>query len=99
MEFLLGENATVPKERGALLDKTYRCRPSICQFISDAFYDGRLTAHESTLQQRLDLKSSNLPNEGIVMLEIHHENCRQKSEEEGHVIKEKYNELLGQTFL
>ena len=98
LEFLLGEDATVPKERGVLLDKTYRCRPSICQFISDAFYDGRLTAHESTLQQNLDLKSSSLPNEGIVMLEVYHENCRQKSEEEGQIIKEKYNELLGQTF-
>lgn len=98
LEFLLGENATVPKERGFLLDKTYRCSPKICQFISDAFYDGRLTTHESTSQRKLDLKSSNLPNEGIVMFEFHHKNCRQKSEEEGQIIKEKYNELLGQTF-
>ena len=98
LEFLLGENATVPKERGVLLDKTYRCGPKICQFISDAFYDGRLTAHKNTLQQKLDLRSSSLPNEGIVMLEVHHENCRQKSEEEGQIIKDKYNELLGQTF-
>ncbi len=98
LEFLLGENATVPKEQGVLLDKTYRCKPSICQFISNTFYDSRLMAHESAQQQRLDLKSSNLPNESIVMLEVHHENCRQKSEEEGQVVKEKYNELLGQTF-
>lgn len=98
LEFLLGENATVPKERGVLLNKTYRLRPSICRFISDAFYDGRLTSHESTLQQRLDLKSSSLPNEGIVIVETHHKNCRQKSKEEGQIIKEKYNELLGQTF-
>ena len=74
-------------------------RPSICQFISDAFYDGRLTAHESTARRSLNLQSIDLPNEGIVFIPADHEGCSQKSIEEGEIIKVKYQSLLGQNFV
>ena len=41
-EYLLGDAATVPAERGIFLSKTRRMHPDLCRFISDAFYDGRL---------------------------------------------------------
>lgn len=85
LEFLLG-------------DHSRRMRPSICQFISDAFYDGRLTAHESNAERSLNLQGVDLPNEGIVMIPAEHEGCAQKSIEEGDIIKAKYDALLGQEF-
>jgi len=98
LEFLLGDHSTIPAERGIFLGQTRRMRPSICQFISDAFYDGRLTAHESTAERGLNLQGVDLPNEGIVMIPAAHEGCSQKSVEEGEIIKAKYNDLLGQEF-
>ena len=98
LEFLLGDHSTIPAERGIFLGQTYRMRLSICQFISDAFYDGRLTAHESTAGRSLNLQGVDLPNEGIVMVPVDHEGCSQKSVEEGETIKAKYKALLGQKF-
>lgn len=98
LEFLLGEHATIPAERGIFLGQTYRLRPSICRFISDAFYDGRLDAHESTSNRSLDLQDIDLPDEGIVMIPTEHEGCSQKSVEEGAIIQKYYQDLIGQLF-
>ena len=99
LEFLLGDLSTIPPERGIFLDQTRRMRPSVCQFISDAFYDGRLKAHESSASRSLDLSDAvGLPNEGIVFIPAEHEGCSQKSEEEGEIIRSKFEALLGQKF-
>ncbi len=98
LEFLLCDHSTIPAERGILIGQTYRMRLSICQFISDAFYDGRLTAHESTAGRSLYLQGVDLPNEGIVMVSVKHEPCSQKSVEEGETIKAKYKAFLSQKF-
>ena len=98
LEFLLGRHSTIPAERGIFLGQTRRLRPSICRFISETFYDGRLAAHESTVERRLNLQGVDLPNEGIVMIWADHERCSQKSIEEGTIIKAKYEALLGQSF-
>lgn len=98
LEFLLGDHSTIPAARGIFLGQTWRMRPSICQFISDTFYEGRLTAHESTAERSLNLQGVDLPNEGIVVIPANHEGCSQKSVEEGEIIKAKYQSLLGQEF-
>ncbi|MEM7070170.1 MAG: TM0106 family RecB-like putative nuclease [Pseudomonadota bacterium] len=98
LEFLLGDHSTIPPDRGIFLSQTRRMRPSICRFISDAFYDGRLTAHETTNERSLNLQGAQLPNEGILMIKAEHEGCSQKSVEEGYIIKAKYDALLGQEF-
>ena len=98
LEFLLGDHSTIPAARGIFLGQTRRMRPGICRFISDAFYDSRLTAHETTAARSLNLQGVDLPNEGIVMIPAEHEGCSQKSVEEGKIIKAKYNALLGQEF-
>jgi predicted RecB family nuclease len=98
LEFLLRDQATIPPERGIFLGETRRIHPSICQFISEAFYEGRLHAHDSTSERSLSLKNTDLPNEGIHLIPTDHEGCSQKSTEEGEIIKAKYQELLGQQF-
>ncbi|MEG9861742.1 MAG: TM0106 family RecB-like putative nuclease [Parvularculales bacterium] len=98
LEFLLEGRSTIPAERGVFLDQTRRMRPSICRFVSDAFYDGRLTARESTAGRSLNLQNVDLPNEGIVVVPADHEGCSQKSVEEGKIIQTTYQALLGQEF-
>ncbi len=43
LEYLLQDQATVPEDRGILLNVTRRLHPSLCAFVSEAIYDGRLT--------------------------------------------------------
>ena len=95
--FLLRDRATIPANQGIFLPETRRLHPNICRFISEAFYEGRLTAHESTKARQLDLQNTDLPNTGIVMLPAHHDGCGQKSIVEGEIIEAKYQQLLGQT--
>ena len=40
LQHLLGEHETVPPERGIFLEHTWRLRPEICAFTSEAYYEG-----------------------------------------------------------
>jgi hypothetical protein len=55
LEHLLDGAATVPPQRGIFLSKTRQMHPDLCRFISDAFYDARLTAEAGNEQQCLVL--------------------------------------------
>ena len=100
LEFLLGEQATIPPERGIFLKNTHRLHPSICQFISDAFYDGRLEAAADNAKRNLsfDERMGDIPPRGIHLIPVNHSGCSQKSIEEGAIIKANYQNLLGQIF-
>src|SRR3546814_2340271 len=53
LEWMLGEHATVPADRGIFLAETRRMHPEVCDFISDQVYEGRLARseeHTSELQ-------------------------------------------------
>jgi uncharacterized protein len=100
LDFLLGGQATVSPERGIFLDHSRRLHPAICQYISAAFYDGRLAPDPDNAKRTLVFGS---PIDGIAPVGIHfvpviHDGCSQKSEEEGVVIKEYFNRLLEQRF-
>ncbi len=98
LEYLLSECKTIPPERGIFLEKTYRLHPSVCQFISDAFYDSRLLANTVTGQRRLDLQSNILKNQGITVINAQHDNCAQKSPEEAAIITQHYKQVIGKAF-
>src|SRR5438552_12024346 len=42
LEHLLGDDETIPADRGLFLDRTRRMHPDVCRFISDICYEGRL---------------------------------------------------------
>jgi len=100
LEYLLGGQATVAAERGIFLDRTRRLHPSICTFISDAFYENRLAADPICTRRRLDFDKSidGIRPDGVHFLPVAHSGCSQKSEEEGEVIKRYFVQLLGQHF-
>ena len=43
---MLGTDVTIREEAGLFLDRTFRLRPEVCTFISDAFYESRLAPTE-----------------------------------------------------
>jgi uncharacterized protein len=54
LEHLLGDHATIPSDRGLFLATTWRLHPALCDFVSEAFYDGRLQPDPGCSVQRLD---------------------------------------------
>ncbi len=100
LEFLLGDYATIPPDRGIFLHNTRRLHPSICQFISSAFYEGRLEADAGNSKRYIifDKPVKGIASDGIYLLPVDHTVCSQKSTEEGAVIKECYESLLRQQF-
>ena len=42
LKHLLGDDATVPPDRGLFLERTFRLHPDVCGYISEEFYEGRL---------------------------------------------------------
>lgn len=100
LEFLLGSQATVAPDRGIFLDHTRRLHPTVCQFTSEAFYEGLLRPDSANAKRWLVFKSpiDGISTTGIHFLPVHHSGCSQKSEEEAIVIKTYYEQLLGQAF-
>lgn len=101
LEYLLDGEATIAPEKGIFLDVTYRMHPDVCQFISDAIYDSRLTSDASTARRCLILDDSAHPAlkpSGIRYLPIEHDACSQRSEEEAEVVKNLVESLLTQRY-
>lgn len=89
MDYAMETHATVPPNRGILLNVSWRMHPDVCGFISDAIYDGRLTAHPSTSNQRIELATPAPPlvHTGVQFLALDHEGCTQSSLEEANAAR------------
>jgi uncharacterized protein len=100
LDFLLGNEATVSPERGIFLNQTRRLHPTVCEFISQAFYEGRLTCHSATSDRYLvfDRPFSAIQPKGIHFLPVPHRGCSQKCEEEAHALKQCFDYLMEQKF-
>lgn len=102
LEHLLEGYATVPPERGVFLEVTRRMHPDVCRFISDAVYDDRLRSYPGTELQRVVLSTDADPAlkaSGLSFVAVPHEDCRQKSEEEGRRVREIFESLLKQRWV
>lgn len=89
MDYAMRGHATVPPERGILLNVSWRMHPDVCGFISDAIYEGRLSAHASTARQQLVLPAGlheALKPTGIRFVALPHVGCTQSSQEEADAI-------------
>ena len=101
LEFLLNGGATVAPERGVFLPTTWRMAPALCQFISEAVYDGRLEPESSNYHQKLVLGAiadPMLKADGIRFLPIEHYGNSQRSVEEADRISTLIESLLQQEF-
>jgi uncharacterized protein len=89
LEYLLEDKATVPEDRGILLNETRRLHPTLCAFISEAIYDGRLEAHPSTAKRQLVLRpgaDAALRPAGLSFVPVAHDGCTQSSRPEAEAI-------------
>jgi predicted RecB family nuclease len=93
LEHLLGDDETVRDDMGRFLEQTWRLRPEICAFVSDAFYEGRLEPAERALRRSLDVGN------GLLWLPVEHGGHRSASPEEADVIRAEIERLVGTRFV
>ncbi|SLN46170.1 hypothetical protein TRL7639_02515 [Falsiruegeria litorea R37] len=96
LDWLLGEHAIMPPDRGIFLSTTRRMHPDLCAYISEQFYEGKLQSHESTANQRV--VAAALPETGAWMIPVYHEGRAQECPEEVAAIVATVETLLGGTW-
>ena len=89
LEHLLGEDETVRPEMGLFLERTWRMRPEVNDFVSETFYEGRLEPANVCLRRSLALGN------GVRFLPVSHVGNRTHSPEEAGVVAEEIRRLLG----
>jgi uncharacterized protein len=73
LRHLLGDEATIPADRGLFLERTFRLHPDVCGFVSAEFYEGRLRPAEAAEARTTPLGT------GLRYLPVPHEGCRQEA--------------------
>jgi uncharacterized protein len=96
LDWMLGEHATVPPDRGIFLPVSRRMHPEVCRFISDQVYEGRLASHPDTARQCVT--GTPFPEAGAFWVPVSHEGNAQISLEEVAAIQAATGELLRGTW-
>lgn len=92
LQHLLGDHKTVPANLGIFLPETWRLRPELCSFTSEAYYEGRLSPGDPC--KRRSVSAGN----GPAVLPTTHEGRSQSSWEEATAIADEIRRLLGTAF-
>jgi uncharacterized protein len=92
LDWMLGDHATVPPDRGIFLPVSRRMHPDVCRFISDQVYEGRLTSHPDTARQAV--AGAAFPPAGAFWVPVPHEGNAQIAPEEVAAIQAAARELL-----
>jgi superfamily I DNA and/or RNA helicase len=92
LQHLLGDETTVPPDRGIFLAETWRLRLELTAFTSDAYYAGRLEHAEITARRSV------AAGDGLVFRPVEHEANGQLSLEEAAEVARTIEALLGTTY-
>ncbi|HEY3834986.1 MAG TPA: AAA domain-containing protein [Bryobacteraceae bacterium] len=98
LEYYLQGHATIPDDMGIFLPTSYRMRPEICEFISNAVYDGRLKSDACTSDRSIHLRGPVQyvqRTAGIVHVPVTHSGNTYDCDEEAAVICQIVGELRG----
>jgi predicted RecB family nuclease len=90
---LLDGHATIGPEQGIFLAETWRLHPSVCTFISEVFYEGRLVARPENQKQRLNATGS-FDGAALHFIPVKHSGNQNESLEEVERIAGIVDELL-----
>ncbi len=92
LEWMLGDHATIPSDRGIFLPTSRRMHPKVCRFISDQIYEGRLVSDPDTARQRVG--GTAFPEAGAFWVPVAHEGNAQVAMEEVAAIVAAVRDLL-----
>ncbi len=92
LKHLLGDRQTVAEDMGLFLERSFRMHPDVCEYISDAFYEGRLHSDDACARQGSSFGT------GIRWLPVPHLGNSTSSEEEATAIRAEIERLLTGTW-
>jgi uncharacterized protein len=96
LEWMLGDHATIPPDRGIFLPVSRRMHPYVCTFISRQVYEGRLSNSPDTAVQAISWTGG--PNAGAFWVPVAHEGNAQIAAEEVAAIRATIADLLTGTW-
>ena len=95
-------HAAVPRDYGLFLGESRRMHPSVCRFISESIYEGRLSSHPNCGNQKIAAPPGSTglvtKESGVVFSGVEHDGNIQQSDEEIERVKAIYEELLGRHY-
>lgn len=95
LEHILGDDATIPRNRGVFLEESWRMHPDVCRFVSEVVYEDRLTSFEDCALQDVSFgRPARRSATGLRWVPIEHEANASESPEEAAWIAESIVELL-----
>ncbi len=94
LEHVLGADQTIAPRAGLFLDRTFRLRPEICAFISEAFYESRLEPASGTERRSFADGPS-----GMRFVPAPHVGNKIQSPEEAACVRGLFEELLGRVWI
>ena len=98
LQHVLKNNETVPDDEGIFLDVTQRLHPEICQFISEAMYNGRLE-NAPHCNKRSIVMTTGAHESGIRWCPVEHEGNKMYSTEEVDAIKNIVTQFVGSSLI
>ena len=85
LEHLLNGAKTIPPDKGLFLENTWRLHPKLCEFTSEAFYEGLLRSREGLERQRMEGHPW-LGDAGLWFVPVPHEGNQNSAPEEVEMI-------------
>ena len=103
LEYLVGNEPTISPEKGVFLEKSYRMHPKICGYVSEMFYEGKLSSDSATQFRKLVIAKNDaddLPiDSGILYIPVEHTGCTQGSDKEVAVVNTIVGKLLANAYI
>src|SRR2546425_532429 len=94
LDHVIQDQPTMPAAYGLFLETTYRLHPTVCDFVSEVFYDGKLEPDDSTKRQNLAI-SKGSGGVGLRYIPVEHAANRTLSPEEASRGNDTFRALLG----
>jgi len=92
LEHLLGDNLTIPPDKGLFLEYTRRMHPDVCRFVSEIVYDNRLTGIPELATQTTAFGT------GLRFLSVDHHGNTSASPEEAAAIVTEIGKMVGSSW-
>lgn len=93
LEHILGDEVTMPPDRGVFLPTTWRLHPAICAFTSEVFYAGRLKPEPGLERQRL-AGTEGFDGAGLWWVPVEHSGNQNVSDEEVDAVERIVEQVL-----
>ena len=94
LHHLLDGAETILPDKGLFLGETYRLHPSITEFTSEIYYQGRLKSRPGLEYQSILHPDEKFSGSGLRFFPVSHEGNQARSDEEVELIKSLIDELL-----